>query len=144
MARISILDRFRPVGAPGPAGPAGVPAADEQGPAAELAPVFAALAEDVARCNALVEEARRSAEEDLVRARAQAAAILSQARLDAGAERAKAAARVEQAASDHDEQVLEQACSEAAALAESGQALMPGIVSEVLETLLAPRDAGHP
>src|SRR5674476_1314795 len=58
MARVNILDRFRPVGAPGPAGLAGVPAADEQGPAAELAPVFAALAADVESCHRLVEEAR--------------------------------------------------------------------------------------
>ena len=38
MALLSILDRFRPVGAPGPAGPVGVPPTDDQGPAAELAP----------------------------------------------------------------------------------------------------------
>src|SRR5450756_2853427 len=77
MARLSILDRFRPVGAPGPAGLAGVPAADEQGPAAELAPVFAALAADVESCHRLVEEARQEADGALVRAHEQAAAILA-------------------------------------------------------------------
>ncbi|WP_427174856.1 hypothetical protein [Arthrobacter sp. 92] len=143
MARLSILDRFRPVGAPGPAGPAGVPAADNQGPAAELAPVFTALAADVARCAALVEEARLSAEEDVARARTQAAAILSQARLDAGAERAKAASRIEQEASERDGQLLEQARHEAAALEESGLALIPAVVSKVIGTLLAPQNPGQ-
>ncbi|MET3204915.1 MULTISPECIES: hypothetical protein [unclassified Arthrobacter] len=141
MARLSILDRFRPVGAPGAAGPVGVPAADDQGPAAELAPVFAALADGVAANAALAEESRRSAEEEVVRARAQAAAILSQARLDAGAARAKAAARVEQAASHSDAQVLEQARQEATALEEAGRARIPAVVTEVLDTLLAPPNA---
>ncbi|QCB97763.1 hypothetical protein E5206_13235 [Arthrobacter sp. PAMC25564] len=143
MARLSILDRFRPVGAPGPAGPAGVPATDDQGPAAELVPVFAALAGDVASCAALVEEARLGAEREVARARAQAAAIVSAARLEAGAERAKAAARVEQAASERDTQLLEQARREAAALEESGLALIPGVVGRVIDTLLAPQSAGQ-
>src|SRR5665647_1559647 len=119
MARVNILDRFRPVGAPGPAGLAGVPAADEQGPAAELAPVFAALAADVESCHRLVEEARQEADGALVRAHEQAAAILAQARLDAGAERARAAARVEQAASKRDALLLSQARKEADNLEEA-------------------------
>jgi vacuolar-type H+-ATPase subunit H len=143
MTRLSILDRFRPVGAPGPAGPAGVPAADDQGPAAELAPVFAALADDAASCAALIEEARLSAEGEVAQARAQAAAILSQARLEAGAERAKAAARVEQAASDRDAGLLEQARREAAALEESGMALIPAVVGKAIDSLLAPRNPGQ-
>jgi hypothetical protein len=141
MARLNILDRFRPVGAPGAAGPAGVPAADDQGPAAELAPVFAALADGVAANTALVEEARRGAEEEVVRARARAAAILSQARLDAGAERARAAARLAQAASHSDAQLLEEARQEAAALEEAGRARIPAVVTEVLDALLAPPKA---
>lgn len=143
MARLSILDRFRPVGAPGPAGLAGVPAADNQGPAVELAPVFAALVDDVARCAALVDEARLSAEEDVARARTQAAAILSQARLDAGAERAKAAARVEREASERDTQLLEQARHDAAALEESGPGRIPAVVGKAIDTLLAPQSAGQ-
>lgn len=141
MARLSILDRFRPVGAPGPAGPAGVPAADDQGPAAELVPVFAALAGDVSACAALVEEARLSAEKDVVRARAQAAAIVAQARLEAGAERAKAAARIEQESSERDAKVLEQARHDAAALGETGLTLLPAVVGKVIDRLLAPQGA---
>ncbi len=143
MARLSILDRFRPVGSPGPAGPAGVPAADDLGPAAELAPVFAALAGDVAACAALVEEARLSAEKDVARARARAAAVLSAARLEAGARRADAAAKVLATASHQDAELLERARIEAAALEKSGSARMPAIVGSVIDTLLAPPAAGH-
>ena len=141
MARLSILDRFRPVGTPGAAGPAGVPAADDQGRAAELAPVFAALAGDVAACEALVAEARLSAERDVARARAQAAAIVARARLDAGAARVRAGARIEQEASERDAQLLEQARQEAATLEDSGLARIPAVVSMVIDTLLAPQSA---
>jgi hypothetical protein len=137
MARVNILDRFRPVGAPGPAGLAGVPAADEQGPAAELAPVFAALAADVESCHRLVEEARQEADGALVRAHEQAAAILAQARLDAGAERARAAARVEQAASKRDALLLSQARKEADNLEEARTALLPATVRKVIDNLLS-------
>jgi hypothetical protein len=143
MARLSILDRFRPVGAPGPAGPAGVPAADNQGPAVELAPVFAALAGDAASCAALVEEARNFAEGHVAQAREEAAAILSQARLDSGAERSRAAARVEQAAADRDTALLDQARRDAATLEDSALALIPAVVGKVVDTLLAPQSAGH-
>jgi hypothetical protein len=141
MARLSILDRFRPVGTPGAAGPAGVPAADDQGRAAELAPVFAALAGDVAACEALVEEARLSAEEHVAGARAQAAAIVAQARLDAGAARVRAAARIEQEASQQDAELLEQARQEAATLEKTGLARLPAVVSKVIDSLLAPPSA---
>jgi len=141
MARLSILDRFRPGGTPGAAGPAGVPAADDQGRAAELAPVFAALAGDVAACEALVDEARLSAEEHVARARAQAAAIVAQARLDAGAARVRAAARIEQEASQQDAELLEQARQEAATLEKTGLARLPAVVSKVIDSLLAPPSA---
>lgn len=141
MVRLTILDRFRPVGTPGAAGPTGVPTADEQGPAAELIPVFAALEADVAACTALVADARVSAERDTVRARTQAAAIVAQARREAGAERAKAATRVEKEASERDAQLLEQARREAAALGESGLALLPATVGQIIDRLLAPPNA---
>ena len=135
MARPNILDRFRPVGAPGPAGPAGVPATGDQGPAAELAPVFAALAQDVEHCRTLVEEARRDAAAALSRSQEQAAAITAQARLDAGAERAHAAARVEQAALKRDALLLAQARKEADNLEEDRAAMLPGTVRRVIDHL---------
>lgn len=143
MARLSFLDRFRPAGAPGPAGPTGVPAADNQGPTAELGPVFAALAGDVASCVALIDGARLDADREVAKARAQAAAIVSKARLEAGAERAKSAAQVEQAASHRDAQLLEQSRREAAACGEAGLARMPAVVAEVIDALLAPPGDGQ-
>ena len=138
MVRPTILDRFRPVGAPGPGGPAGVPAADDQGVAAELVPVFAALARDVTACESLVAEARQSSEREMEQARAQAAVIVAKARREAVTERAKAAARIEQEASKRDAQLLEQARLEAAALSEAGLARLPAAVDQVVNSLLAP------
>jgi len=79
MARPNILDRFRPVGAPGAASPAGGPASDTLGPAAELVPVFAALADDVESCRTLVEDARRDASTEISTAQDRANALVSRA-----------------------------------------------------------------
>ncbi|MDP9889566.1 hypothetical protein [Pseudarthrobacter enclensis] len=137
MVRWTILDRFRPVGAPGPGGPAGVPAADDQGPAAELVPVFSALACDVAACESLVAEARLSSEREVARAREQAEAIVSKARRETVTERAKASARIEWEASERDAQLLEQARLEATALGQAGLARLPAAVDHVTNSLLA-------
>jgi hypothetical protein len=137
MARPNILDRFRPVGAPGAAVPAGGPASDALGPAAELAPVFAALAADVDSCRKLVEDARRDAGRELSRAQERADAMVSQARLDVDAEQARAAARVMEAASDQDAQLLGQASRKAAELEEAGTAKLPATVRKVIDALLS-------
>jgi len=135
MARSSILDRFRPAGAPGPAGPVGVPATGEQGPAVELAPVFAALAPDVESAGQMVQEARREADGTLSDALAEAAAIRARARADEGAERARAAARVEQEAAARDAELLALARKEADELEQARTALLPGAVRKVMERL---------
>jgi hypothetical protein len=137
VAQLSFLDRFRPVGAPGPAGPAGVPTADDQGPAVELAPVFDALAADVQGCRRLVDEARREAEAALSLAHERGAAIIAQARLDVRAERASAAARVEQATSQRDALLLAQARKEADDLEEARMAQLPGSARKVIDHLLS-------
>jgi len=137
MAQPSILDRFRPVGAPGAAGPAGVPASDDLGPAAELTPVFAALAADVESCRRLVEDARRDADRTLAKARDSADALVAQARLDAGAEQSRSAARVLDTASERDAQLLDRARQEAVDLKETGTARLPEAVRNIIETLLS-------
>lgn len=136
MALLSILDRFRPAGAPGPAA-VGVPAVDRQGPAGELAPVFAALADDVTSCEQLVAEARTAAESTVAAVREQASALLAQARLDAGVERARAAAQVQRDAADRDTEAQQEAVSRAAELAALGAARIPVLVHEVVADLLA-------
>jgi vacuolar-type H+-ATPase subunit H len=139
MARASILDRFRPVGAPGPAGPAGIPAVDEPGHAAELAPVFAALAPELESCRRLVDEAQQQAEDTLADAQADAAAIVARARLAAASARADAYAVIEQAATEQDERTLAAACATASQLQASGAARIPGVVRRVIDRLLADR-----
>ena len=137
MAPLSILDRFRPVGAPGPAGPAGVPATGDHGPAAELAPVFAALAADVQSCRRLVDEARRQADQALSLAHERAAGIIAQARLDARGERARAMARVEQAASERDGLLLARARKDADDVEGAGAAQLPATARRVIDHLLS-------
>jgi len=144
MARSNILDRFRPAGAPGPAGPIGVPSTGDQGTAAELAPVFAALAADVESCRKMVDEARREADGTLSSALEEAAAIIAQARLDEGAERARAAARVEQAASAQDALLLARARKDAEDLERTRTALLPGTVRKVMDKLLSEQLASEP
>ena len=142
MALLSFLDRFRPAGAPGPAGPVGVPAVDDQGPTAELAAVFAALAPDVTWAQALIEEAQKAAQSAVPRAREQVASILTRARIDAGVEHAKAAARVEQAASELDERVRAGARKQAAQVAERGGARIPALIGEIVEDVFTEVLAG--
>ena len=135
MVRPNILDRFRPVGAPGPAGPVGVPAADDQGPSAELLPVFAALAADVSAGSKVVEQAQQEAEALVARARERAEALVTRARLDAGAERLRAAARIEESASVRDLQLLERARAQAAELTAAGATQIPALAQTLLEGL---------
>lgn len=136
MPRPNILDRFRPVGAPGAALPSGAPASDALGPAAELAPVFAALATDVDSCRSLVEDARREADLELSQARERGDATVAEARLARGVEQSRAAARVTQEASQEDAKLLERARRDADELEQVGATGLPVAVRKVIETLL--------
>lgn len=88
-----LLARFRPLGTPGPAAPPGVPVDRVAELAAELRPVFDALAGVEAECAARRAEARRTAEEGRARAAEQARALVESAQRDADVVRAEAAAR---------------------------------------------------
>ncbi|MBP3044384.1 hypothetical protein KKR91_07165 [Arthrobacter jiangjiafuii] len=148
MARNSLLDRFRPVGAPGPAGPAGVPATDDQGPAAELVPVFEALDPTIRQAQELTKDASTRAAETVAQARTQAAAMVEQARMDSGAVRAQAIAEVSQEARTADEEMLRAADDEAAELKRRGESRIPQlaavIVADLVQDLLgnAPAPSG--
>jgi vacuolar-type H+-ATPase subunit H len=137
MPHSNILDRFRPVGAPGPVGPAGVPATDERGPREELAPVFTALAPDIESARTLVEQAEKDATDMLSRARNETSALLAQAQLDARSARAEAAARVAKENTDRDEALLAKARDEAEVLARTGTALIPEMTRTVVDRMLA-------
>ena len=137
MARNSLLDRFRPVGAPGPAGPAGVPAVDDEGAAAELIAVFEALDPQIQACSLLVRDAETRARHTVDAARRQAAALVEQARIDSAAVRADAAARVGSAASRHDEELLAQAREQAAGLRRRGEERIPELASAIVADLVS-------
>jgi regulator of protease activity HflC (stomatin/prohibitin superfamily) len=136
MARSSILDRFRPVGAPGPAGPVGVPSTDVPGYVTELVPVFAALDADIDRARGDVQEAQARATDAVARARADATAEIARARREAGAERAAAAAAVAEAAAQDDARLIVDAQEAADAISRSSAARLPGIVGTVVDRIL--------
>lgn len=136
MPHSNILDRFRPVGAPGPVGPSGVPTRDERGPREELAPVFTALAPDIESAGTLVEQAEKDATDMLSRARNEASALLAQAQLDARAARAEAAARVAKENTDRNEALLAKARDQAEVLARTGNALIPEMTRRVVDRML--------
>lgn len=91
-----LLYRFRPLGSPGSATRAGVPADRDRAMAEELEPVFASLSSTLADCRATVEEGRRHAA--TIRARNDAAVQQLLASSDARAASARAAAKAERQA----------------------------------------------
>ncbi|WAP50820.1 hypothetical protein OL239_12570 [Arthrobacter sp. ATA002] len=145
MARNSLLDRFRPVGSPGPAGPAGVPAGDEEGPEAELIPVFESLDPTIRHARGRTEDASAGAAETVAQARSRAAALIEQARMDSGAVRARAAAEVAEKTGAEDALMLSNAGSEATELQERGESRIPelaaAIVAEMVADLLGDTDS---
>lgn len=91
-----LLYRFRPAGAPGAAGSAGVPADRRGDLAAELEPLFAQLVTTERECAEILESAHRDADESRARAGEQARRSVAAARGRLDAERAAAAARMRQ------------------------------------------------
>ncbi|WP_062466319.1 hypothetical protein [Demequina maris] len=111
-----ILDRFRPATAPGGAAESAAHAAARTGIAVELAPVFAALDEDLAAAAALAASGEAGAEERVARARAAGAEVIAAARAEAPAREAVAATAVREAAATGDARLLEEAQARAHAL----------------------------
>jgi hypothetical protein len=89
-----LLERFRPVGAPGAAAPSGVPADRVAELSRELQPVFDELVEVQQRCADIRAFAAAEARTRTDRGTEEARAIVAAARVDAQAQRADAAARV--------------------------------------------------
>ncbi len=132
-----ILRRFRPAVAPGPAGPAGVPADRVAEAAAELAVVFDALASTTAEVRARREEAAEDAERLRRQAAAEASGIVADARGRREAMRAEAAsARL--TALDADRAALEtEARAEADRVRGVAEERLPGLVERVLAQVRA-------
>ena len=144
MTLLSILDRFRPAGAPGSAGVAGVPALDDLGPATELAPVFAALEPEITGCADQVAAARSAARSRIDAAQSRAAALLAQAHLEADAARAGAAAAIHDEATADNAAVLAEAREQVARVEALGQARGTALAARLAEAVLDQRAGEHP
>ncbi|MEA5456825.1 hypothetical protein SPF06_19050 [Sinomonas sp. JGH33] len=137
MPRSNFLDRFRPVGSPGPAARTGVPGTDVVGPAAELARAFASLRSDVEGTRASVEEARHQAERELDAARTAAEAVVAQARLTSESSRRAAYDRVLAASAQDDARLVLAAEARAEQITQTGRERLPAAVHQIIEALLA-------
>ncbi len=127
-----ILDRFRPAPGPGRPGPVGVPSATTLTGADELRPVFAALDDVVARCEAIREDGRRQAAEIRQAADLRLANVRSQAATSADQTRAASAASVKAAGMARHAAELAAARSEAARIRADGiEQITPYIAAAV-------------
>lgn len=134
MAGNSILDRFRPIGAPGP-GIAGVPN-ERLASADELAPVFAALKADIEADRQLVRDAQALAETTLADARRQADALVADAHRAAAGLRAQAAARVAAEAAEQDRRVSADAEQRASDLKAAAEPKLADAARRLIETMV--------
>jgi hypothetical protein len=126
------LARFRPVGTPGAAAPAGVPADRVVEAAAELEPLFAMLADTEVRAESIRASADQRIAESHRLAAERATEVLAQARLRADAERADASARARAVADQEAAQELAAAEAQAALIREAANERMDAQVAEIM------------
>jgi 3-hydroxyacyl-CoA dehydrogenase len=136
MSGTGILDRFRPIGAPGAAGSMGVPVSELRGAEAELAPVFAALASEWENADAVVAQATAAAAKARADAAERAADIVAAAQRSAPADQAAAAERIATAAAVADAQLQQAALVEAAAVRRKGARRLPALLRRTQDELL--------
>lgn len=127
-----LLQRFRPISAPGAASAGGVPADRVVDQAAELRQLFAALAVTQAACATLVEEATRAADRTLAEAAVQARTLRESAPARASAERAEAAARAGRGSAATNTQLSEAAVLRAESVGDRARELLPRYVEAVV------------
>jgi len=135
------LSRFRPAGAPGAAGRAGVPVDRDRELAAEVVPVLALLDGVQAECEQIVGQARRDAAAIVAAARAEAAAIAAAGDQRAQAARDDAARHVTAAAAADAAAMVADAEREAARIRVLAVQRIPGLVSVAMggiRLLIAP------
>lgn len=128
-----LLDRFRPAGAPGPAGAAGVPADRQASVAEELAPVFATLAGVAAECDQIRQEAAQAAQQRRAEAAEQARAVVARARGEAAGIRASVAARIREDTAAELAQLAARTAAEADELRRRGSRQLPQLLALVVE-----------
>ncbi|WNM27897.1 hypothetical protein RN607_02510 [Demequina capsici] len=132
-----ILDRFRPVTAPGGAAESAEHVAERSGPVLELAPVFAALDADLDAAARLTAQAEALAVERLEQARRDAAADVARARREAPAREADAAASILADAAAEDAALMQRARDDAARLLDARSPRVAEAADAVVATLQA-------
>lgn len=139
-----LLQRFRPLGAPGAAAPSGVPADRRAERDRELQPVFDALVdvqEEVGRIRAA---ATAQAHVRGEQAEQQAAALLRTARRDAATARAEAAAAAAARVEEESRRVLAEAEADAAVVVRRAEERYAGLVDRVVHGVRAAADQRTP
>lgn len=137
MGILDLLNRLRPVGAPGPAGPVAVPAEEEDRAAAELAPVFAALADTVAQTDALRAAATERAAATTAESEREAGTLVANATSRAAGERAAAAARVQASGADEAAALLDEAKRQSTRLRAGSEPRLDELTEIVITNLRA-------
>jgi hypothetical protein len=130
-----LLDRFRPAGAPGAPGPAGVPADRRLTAALELEPVFAALADTVAECASVRAQAIAEAGRRQEAADERARALVSRAHTEAASERAATAAGLMADAAVETTRVLDRAAQEADQVRRRARDRRPDLIARAMSRL---------
>jgi hypothetical protein len=132
-----LLNRFRPAGAPGAAGGAGVPVDRRAELTAELVPVFAALADTAAEVGKIRSAGTDRAERRRREATGEAARIVARARMRSEADRADAfaAARADTANAAAD--LIDRGRREADEVRRRTGTAMAGYVADLVDAALA-------
>jgi F0F1-type ATP synthase membrane subunit b/b' len=126
------LTRFRPVGTPGAAASAGVPADRVAEADAELEPLFAMLADTEAEVGRIRASADQRIAESHRLAAERVTEVLAQARLSADAERADASGRARAVANQEIAHQLAAATAQAARVRQSANDQMDAQVAEMV------------
>ncbi len=142
MTLSDLLQRLRPAGAPGPAGPVAVPTEDEDAAAAELAPVFEVLAPVLAEYEAIRSAAEEEAEEEIARGHRDAARLVAEASERSSAERAAAATRVRRSGDVAADALLADAEAAAERLRREGRGRLGELTERVVANVRASATAG--
>jgi hypothetical protein len=132
-----LLDRFRPVGAPGAPSAVGVPADRAAEATAELEPVFSVLAPVEIECADIRAAAATAAQQHRARAATRAEAVLAAARARAVAVRAEATAAAQQSAVVDAAGLKAQTEQEQAVMRARAAGRLPAYVDEVLTAVRA-------
>jgi hypothetical protein len=136
-----LLATLRPAGGPGAATPAGVPKDRRQDAAAELRPVFEALAPVLAQCREIRAGGRDRAQRHSDEAGEQARLLLAEARRQYDTDRAAEAARLRDLAEVSARRVTAEAEADADRVRRQSAARRPEVVAEVVSAVRAELDA---